>query len=126
MGETVRHSYHLSPIHRTHDSTPLHLPLLTTLSSVAEEVEAGEMYRADDERRHLVQTSINVYADQLDTLEDSDANLSGLVRDVLDVVGERDDFTTDGLEALLAERRLLESRCDALEVELEELREELA
>ena len=73
-----------------------------------------------DERRHLVQTSINVYADQIDALEDSDANLSGLVRVLLDELDAHDDLTTEELEGLLAELHYYRSRCRTYERILEE------
>lgn len=67
------------------------------------------------EKRHLVQTSIDVYADQLDDLEASDANLGGLVRDLLDELEAHDELTAEELEGLLSEVQLLRNRCDRLE-----------
>lgn len=66
-------------------------------------------------KRHLVQTSIDVYADQLDALEASDANLGGLVRDLLDELEACDELTAEELEGLLSEVQLLRNRCDHLE-----------
>ena len=67
------------------------------------------------EKRHRVQTSIDVYADQLDALEANDANLGGLVRDLLDELEAHDELTAEELEGLLSEVQLLRNRCDRLE-----------
>lgn len=70
----------------------------------------------EDENQSLTHTTITIRGDQKKWLQNSEANISGLVRDIIDEAIQRDEIDSANiLEEILTERRLLESRCETLE-----------
>jgi len=78
----------------------------------------------EEQDRHLTHTTITIGVEQKEWLNDSDINLSSLVRGIIDEARQRDDFSAQDLEEHLFEMETIRTRNEMLEERVDELLEE--